>query len=65
VLVNNATGYGFADDEASWAASVAVDLLALVRASREAPPFMVQGGDGSIINTVCGSGLNRSVHAPA
>ena len=65
VLVNNATGYGFADDEASWAASVAVDLLALVRASREALPFIVQGHEGSIINIASGSGLTPSVRAPA
>src|SRR5258708_36452304 len=30
VLVNNATGYGLSDDEASWEASLSVDLLAVV-----------------------------------
>src|SRR5580700_7958404 len=40
VLVNNATGYGWGDDEASWDSSVAVDLLAAVRASREAMTFI-------------------------
>ncbi len=36
VLVNNASGFGAADDEAGWAASVAVDLMAIVRASQAA-----------------------------
>ena len=38
VLVNNASGFGSTDDEAGWAASVAVDLLATVRASHAAEP---------------------------
>lgn len=33
VLVNNATGYGMADDEDGWAASLQIDLMAAVRAS--------------------------------
>jgi 3-oxoacyl-[acyl-carrier protein] reductase len=65
VLVNNATGYGLADDDASWEASLSVDLLAVVRASREALPFIAKGRDGTIINIASGSGLNPSVRAPA
>lgn len=65
VLVNNATGYGLADDEASWAASLSVDLLAVVRASREALPFLEAARDSSIINIASGSGLNPSVRTPA
>ncbi len=64
VLVNNATGYGFADDEASWEQSIAVDVLAAVRASRVALPFLLRQG-GSIINIASGSGLNPSVRTPA
>lgn len=64
VLVNNATGYGFADDEASWEQSIAVDVMAAVRASREALPFLLKQG-GSIINIASGSGLNPSVRTPA
>ena len=33
ILVNNASGFGATDDEAGWAVSVSVDLLATVRAS--------------------------------
>ncbi len=65
VLVNNATGYGLSDDEASWEASLSVDLLAMVRASREALPFIAKGRDGTIINIASGSGLNPSVRTPA
>ena len=65
VLVNNATGYGLTDDEASWDASLSVDLLAVVRASREALPFLAAGRDAAIINIASGSGLNPSVRTPA
>jgi 3-oxoacyl-[acyl-carrier protein] reductase len=65
VLVNNATGYGLADDESSWDASLSVDLLATVRASREALPFLAAGRDPAIINIASGSGLNPSVRTPA
>ncbi len=65
VLVNNATGYGMADDEASWVASLSIDLLAVVRASREALPFLEKTGDGAIINIASGSGLNPSPRTPA
>ena len=50
VLVNNASGFGAADDEAGWAASVAVDLLAVVRASQAALPFLSAQPGGSIVN---------------
>src|SRR5262245_42726005 len=36
VLVNNASGFGMTNTEESWEASLAVDLLATVRASRKA-----------------------------
>jgi 3-oxoacyl-[acyl-carrier protein] reductase len=65
VLVNNATGYGRTDDEASWVSSLSVDLLAAVRASRVALPFLEQGQDATIINIASGSGLNPSVRTPA
>ena len=65
VLVNNATGYGWGDDEASWTQSVAVDLLAAVRASRVAQPWLLKSGGASIINISSGSGLNPSVRTPA
>jgi 3-oxoacyl-[acyl-carrier protein] reductase len=65
VLVNNATGYGMADDEASWAVSMSVDVMAAVRASQAALPHLLKGNGPSIINIASGSGLNPSVRNPA
>jgi 3-oxoacyl-[acyl-carrier protein] reductase len=50
VLVNNATGYGMADDEAGWEASLNVDLMSAVRASRLALPWLQQSADACILN---------------
>lgn len=50
VLVNNATGYGMADDEAGWEASLSVDLMSAVRASRLALPWLQQSNDACILN---------------
>ena len=50
VLVNNASGFGAADDEAGWAVSVAIDLMAVVRASAAALPFLERAGEGAIVN---------------
>ncbi|MHC1668680.1 SDR family NAD(P)-dependent oxidoreductase [Stenotrophomonas maltophilia] len=49
-LVNNATGYGMADDEDGWAASLQVDLMAAVRASRLALPWLRESSDACILN---------------
>lgn len=50
VLVNNATGYGMADDEDGWAASLQVDLMAAVRASQLALPWLRASTDACILN---------------
>jgi len=65
VLVNNATGYGLGDDEAAWEASIDVDLLATIRASRDALPYLGKASGASIINIASGSGLRPSVRTPA
>jgi 3-oxoacyl-[acyl-carrier protein] reductase len=51
VLVNNASGYGFGDDEAGWLAGFEVDLMAAVRASREALPYLQRSPHPSILHT--------------
>ena len=43
VLVNNASGFGMGDDEAGWAAGLAVDVMAMVRASHAALPLLAAG----------------------
>ncbi|MEQ1612483.1 MAG: SDR family NAD(P)-dependent oxidoreductase, partial [Hyphomicrobiaceae bacterium] len=50
ILINNASGFGMLDDEAGWAAGINVDLLATVRASHAAIPFVEQAGGGAILN---------------
>jgi 3-oxoacyl-[acyl-carrier protein] reductase len=65
ILVNNASGFGMSDDEAGWAASVAVDLMATVRASHSAIPHLERSGRGaSIINISSISGYRPSLRTP-
>ena len=51
VLVNNATGYGFREDDESWLVDFNVDLMAAVRASRFAVPHLKQSQHASILHT--------------
>ncbi|GAC1338259.1 MAG: SDR family NAD(P)-dependent oxidoreductase [Acetobacteraceae bacterium] len=64
VLINNASGFGRADDEEGWAASVAVDLMAVVRASQAALPFLERAGDGAIVNISSISALRSTKRNP-
>ncbi|HYC47876.1 MAG TPA: SDR family NAD(P)-dependent oxidoreductase [Burkholderiales bacterium] len=65
VLVNNASAFAGSDDEAGWAASINVDLLAPVRASRAALPYLEKSRAGSIIHISSIAGLQQSArHAP-
>ncbi len=63
VLVNNASGFGLSDDEAGWAASINIDLLAPVRATHAALPFL-EKSRGSIIHISSISGLQPSARTP-
>ena len=63
VLVNNASGFGASDDEAGWAASINVDLLGSVRASRAALPYL-EKSRGSIIHISSIAGLKQSARTP-
>ena len=65
ILVNNASGFGMADDESGWGASVAVDLMATVRASHGAIPHIERRGGGSIVNISSISGYRPSPRSPA
>jgi 3-oxoacyl-[acyl-carrier protein] reductase len=51
VLINNASGYGFGDDDEAWLADFNVDLMAAVRASRAALPHLVKSAHASILHT--------------
>ena len=65
VLVNNASGFGMADDEAGWAAGLSVDVMAMVRASHAALPALERAPGTSIIHISSISGLRPSVRTPA
>lgn len=57
VLVNNASGFGSKDDEAGWAASMNVDLMATVRATQTAIPYLEKAQAGAVVNISSISGL--------
>ncbi|KPF48456.1 3-oxoacyl-ACP reductase [beta proteobacterium AAP121] len=68
VLVNNASGFGMADDEDGWASGLAVDVMAMVRCSRAALPWLVQAaaglpGGASIVHVSSISAQRPSVRA--
>ena len=69
VLVNNASGFGMGDDEASWAAGLSVDVMAMVRASHAALPLLeaanAKTSSSSIIHISSIAGYRHSTRAPA
>jgi 3-oxoacyl-[acyl-carrier protein] reductase len=65
ILINNASGFGMGNDEAAWLAGVEVDLLATVRASRAAEPYLTASTAGAIVNISSISGFRPSTRTPA
>ena len=63
ILVNNASGFGSSDDEAGWAVSVAVDMMAIVHATQAALPFLKEA-KGSVVNTSSISALRTAARQP-
>ena len=51
VLVNNASGYGFDETDEGWVAGFNVDLMAAVRASRAALPYLKTSPQPCILHT--------------
>jgi 3-oxoacyl-[acyl-carrier protein] reductase len=64
ILVNNASGFGAGDDEAGWARSLDIDVMATVRASHAAIPYIERAGGGAILNISSISGYDASVRTP-
>ena len=62
ILVNNASAFGRQDNEEDWAASVQIDLMAAVRASAAAMPYLEKQG-GNIIHISSISGLKATVRS--
>lgn len=51
ILINNASGYGFSDDDAGWEAGFQIDLMAAVRASHHALPHLKASTHACILHT--------------
>jgi 3-oxoacyl-[acyl-carrier protein] reductase len=63
ILVNNASAFGSADDEAAWVASLAIDMLAIVHATHAALPSLKQS-KGCVINTSSTAALRAAARQP-
>ena len=63
ILVNNASAFANSDDEAGWAASVAVDMMAIVHATQAALPFLKES-KGNVVNTSSISALRSAARQP-
>ncbi len=57
ILVNNASALSLGEDYADWEASINIDLLASVKATRKVVPWMIASGTGSILFISSVSGL--------
>lgn len=64
VLINNATGYGFREKDEDWEADFNVDLMAAVRASRVALPYLKQSQHALILHTSSIGALRPRVMGP-
>jgi 3-oxoacyl-[acyl-carrier protein] reductase len=63
ILVNNASGFGQTDDEAGWSRGLDIDIMATVRASHAAIPFIEKAGGGAILNISSISGYRASTRS--
>lgn len=57
ILVNTVSALSLGEDYNDWEASVNLDLLATVRATRKVIPWMIESGDGNILFISSISGL--------
>jgi 3-oxoacyl-[acyl-carrier protein] reductase len=65
ILVNNPSGFVFADDQAAWQSTLNVDLMAAVRASWKVAPWMGDDGGGAIVHISSIAGLEATGFPPA
>jgi 3-oxoacyl-[acyl-carrier protein] reductase len=49
ILVNNVSALRFGDEQEDWEASISLDLMASVRATKTVIPWMIESGGGSIL----------------
>lgn len=57
ILVNNVSALSLGEEYNDWEASVNIDILASVRATRKVIPWMIESGNGSILFISSISGL--------
>jgi len=57
ILVNNPSGFAFADDPSAWESTLNVDLMAAVRASSKVAQWMSGAGGGAIVHISSIAGL--------
>ncbi|QJP34688.1 SDR family oxidoreductase [Nonlabens sp. Ci31] len=57
ILVNNASALSLGKEDADWEASINIDLLASVQATRKFVPWMMESGTGNILFISSGSEL--------
>jgi 3-oxoacyl-[acyl-carrier protein] reductase len=60
VLVNNPSGFRFADDAAAWESVLNVDLMAAVRASGKVAGWMRASGGGAIVHVSSIAGIEAT-----
>jgi 3-oxoacyl-[acyl-carrier protein] reductase len=65
ILVNNASGFGRADDEAGWNAAIGVDLMGTIRMCRAAEPLLAASGSAAIVHLASITAFRASRTAPA
>ena len=68
VLVNNASGFGMGSDEEAWASNLSVDVMAMVRSSQAALPWLQRAGaagGASIVHLSSISGFRPSTRSAA
>lgn len=65
VLVNNASALAKGDEEEAWLAGLKLDVMAAVRASQAALPYLEKAEGGSIVNVSSISGFGASIRTPA
>jgi len=64
-VVNNASGFGHGNDDASWQAGFDVDLMAAVRCNRAALPHLRRGRQPAILNISSINALKPTPRATA
>ncbi|MEK6482329.1 SDR family NAD(P)-dependent oxidoreductase [Catalinimonas sp. 4WD22] len=63
ILINNVSAFAGSDELPDWEASINIDLMASVRASKQVIPWMAENGSGTIlfVSSIAGMEVNFTV----